>query len=581
MSNNMTNEMKSIIDGLAGLQEQVILMQSRLAAQYTVQTRRPGLLPTPARDPRPIADPVPERSNLSLEDWPYLPHPQNPHTRVRERRHRAERREWRNYNTKEKTLITNFVHITQINRAQHIWERVPPSLQHRLDMVEEILSPPLQDEEWHRKKKETFGNISKLLLQLTQEHLNNQKSKTLDELKSLSPSTEEEVHKAKEAARNRLRLKFGDKMAAEHITANLDEAANTVQRVNPAPTPQNQENEEHTNIQEPRGTRMGEQADRSTTPNNNDQAPGTPRVTPGNTNSPSPPAQGKHNRPPLSFTIATNNRFSALPVDPDVETEDEEQIQPTIRTKTTKKRNTGPSPTILQENKRRRVTDSEEEIDSSGDLFVEEVKRKKNSLAMYISLEPPKTGVKKETIHTNFKHATAKLTPRPDCQVLTIADSQLRPATKLPSDWNLQIFPGLNLEHATRLINNTHFNKYPNLDTIVLHVGTNNRKWRESTNNTEISKLAAALKRTDKNYLITGVSIPNTFNALERRTTEALNTELERKFSDRFIHPLDPTQVTISNSDSYRIHYDANTVDLICTKIYRNFHLVRHRQGQD
>lgn len=155
---------------------------------------------------------------------------------------------------------------------------------------------------------------------------------------------------------------------------------------------------------------------------------------------------------------------------------------------------------------------------------------------------------------------------------LVVADSNFRYANNLPHNCEVHVFPGLNLEQCGKLLQRSHLNKRTSLSTIITNVGINNRRCSPTTNNVDLGKLKTQLLNTGKEHFFNSVSIPDTLSQQEIENLLSLNHAATRKFEDKVIPPV--TKVKVMPTDKYKIHYDNDTIDMVCqniiTKVFRD-----------
>ena len=152
-----------------------------------------------------------------------------------------------------------------------------------------------------------------------------------------------------------------------------------------------------------------------------------------------------------------------------------------------------------------------------------------------------------------------------------VADSNFRYATKLPKNWEIHVFPGLNIERTTNIIKTANFEQNKELENIIIHCGINNRLRSPTSNNIDIGKLNTALLHTKKNIIFNGISIPSTLNINEKQVLTDLNDKAARCFQEKFIEPLSSNLVNVNPKDKFKIHYTKITVNKICNKISSHF----------
>lgn len=193
--------------------------------------------------------------------------------------------------------------------------------------------------------------------------------------------------------------------------------------------------------------------------------------------------------------------------------------------------------------------------------------RSDNTRRLSLSLQEPS----KPIIHDKTNKSVWRINPSNRTKTMVIADSNFRWATKLPSHWEIHVFPGMNLENATKLINNSNLDRQTTLRDIIISVGINNRNCAPVTVNCDMGKLYATLSKTGKNIYFNGVSIPQELNARETEALKDLNQKAHKRFQQRYIYPLDSHEVCVNPSDIHRIHYDAVTIGKICQNISAYF----------
>lgn len=160
-------------------------------------------------------------------------------------------------------------------------------------------------------------------------------------------------------------------------------------------------------------------------------------------------------------------------------------------------------------------------------------------------------------------------------KTLVVADSNLRNIRGLPRDTEVHIFPGANMDNTARIISKLENKR--NVDTIVVHVGINNRNQTWNNTQFDVNKLLSSLKRSQLNYKVIGVSIPPGLPAAEKEHLAQINTYVETRINEDstaggcYVKPLPSEQVSVSPTDKYRIHYDQGTLDKLSSKICELF----------
>lgn len=172
------------------------------------------------------------------------------------------------------------------------------------------------------------------------------------------------------------------------------------------------------------------------------------------------------------------------------------------------------------------------------------------------------------TVHDGPKHDW-RAEVRRNTEVLIIADSNMRTVSGLPSNWEVQVFPGASLGHASQIIRKLQ--EPVNIKSIVVSMGINSRDWTQDLIEKHISAIgsASSVKKIRCHFI--GVSIPSELKPSERSTLAFLNKKAQEKFKGDYIQPLNSSTVSVSPTDIYGIHYTQSTVDRIIEKIKNHF----------
>ena len=171
----------------------------------------------------------------------------------------------------------------------------------------------------------------------------------------------------------------------------------------------------------------------------------------------------------------------------------------------------------------------------------------------------------KPEVHENTWRRDWRVELRRPVTHLIIADSNFRHATNLPANCEIHVFPGLNLEQCWKLLQRSNLSTRSSLNCIIVSVGINNRACNKNNNNIDLGKLKSELNKTGKLYYFNLVSIPDTLSTQESENLIKLNHDAQRKFDHNAIASVSP--VGIMPMDKYKIHYDIETIDKICTNI--------------
>ena len=161
-----------------------------------------------------------------------------------------------------------------------------------------------------------------------------------------------------------------------------------------------------------------------------------------------------------------------------------------------------------------------------------------------------------------------KFEPGTGAEVVILADSNFRLSKTLPDNYEIHVYPGAKLTHATAMLKklqSANSRKYTNLKAIVLSIGINNRGFQRDTLQSENNKLMKAAEALPWRVFSMGVSVPNTLPREEQELMDHLNKHTLARRGGNFIPPLPGNKTKVSPSDSMGIHFDQvtqNEVDL-------------------
>ena len=186
------------------------------------------------------------------------------------------------------------------------------------------------------------------------------------------------------------------------------------------------------------------------------------------------------------------------------------------------------------------------------------------------SSQPTSKSVGKTIIHQNAPKNAWDISLKREVSVLILGDSNLRLARDLPTDWEVHVFPGCDLNNAAMILSKLQITK--DLKHIITCVGINNKSEPLSNVKLEINKLfngSNKFKGIQGHFL--GVGIPDSIQGVERQNLEGLNKLGSSKFSLNYIDPLPCRDINIIPNDKYKIHYDQFTVDSTIGLIRNHF----------
>ena len=473
------------------------------------------------------------------------------------------------------SLSKTLFQYVQIRRCTTMWHNLPKPIDKAADDLFSMIRLPMPDDQLNNKLQTAKNDLKSLLVTIAQEHALNNISETNKKLKNMD-TTDKEV--AKSVARTYLKKHFQRKLNQQETEQLLDEALEIVGQnliLNTAAPLNKKIQNEHVKDNPINGS-----------------------------------SQRNKNKRGFEFIkspITTMNRFNILSSEEEVEIEDleaREEIQNNssskVKSPEKKKMNTSKSPKPKQNNNTTTNNLNSEPSQSTSHQNTEsdcespepaeeptvstqetqpninntesdcEVININNSPTRDITrrFSLSQTSGCKPIIHdeTNWK-----LKLKAHTKTIVIADSNFRYATELPKEWEIHVFPGLNIEQTTNLIKMSKLQQNKNLQNIIIHSGINNRRRTTTSNNIDVGKLNATLLQTKKNVLFNAVSIPSTLSTKEQDVLTELNDKASRCFQEKFIQPLTTNQVSVSPKDKFKIHYTKATINKICNNISSHF----------
>jgi len=273
--------------------------------------------------------------------------------------------------------------------------------------------------------------------------------------------------------------------------------------------------------------------------------------------------------------VPVSNRFDVLN-DEAVETEGTAEIQTLVKTR---KITRAVSPTTINNNEiiENDKDDMDETWSMNSRLSIEsqpdpQMRRSQTSDSMsrscvdLVSLQR-KNSKENIIMHDGNKKLCWQLNIKKMPHTVIMADSNFRPARNIPGDWEVHVFPGANIAHATKMLDAT---KFPDsVKNVVVAVGINNKSGKfDMSTKPELDKLWTATKkwgpRIKMHFL--GISTSNQ-SPTTTENIKKINEFAKQHWERNFIPSLPENQVTISPSDPFRIHHDIETVDRVINSI--------------
>lgn len=152
---------------------------------------------------------------------------------------------------------------------------------------------------------------------------------------------------------------------------------------------------------------------------------------------------------------------------------------------------------------------------------------------------------------------------------IIIGDSNLQKVTRVPPNWQIESLPGAHLRHVTQALTRMTIPADRHIN-IILQAGINHRDKSVDDFATRLKYLMSELEGNQQVDRIFYAGITASSCLPEADNIKAINQcIIDIVGQENYILPLPPDQIQINSPDKHGIHYDANTADLICEKIYR------------
>ena len=442
-------------------------------------------------------------------------------------------------------LAKKIFQYTQIRRCGQAWEEIPKNLNKQIDEIFGIIKPPIPDDRLTGKLNLIRDHAKSEIVAAVNEHLASMDLAVTEDLKKLNPTDKQN---AAHVARSYVKKHFGQKIPQQTTEKWIQEALAIVGEY-----PQN-----------PSAIVTTESTKISSTPHNNKRL--------------------------HSVVVGTQNRFQVLTEYADEEVEDNQEEDATAEQKeqspgpSRKRANTNKTPEAGTPNQHRQDNPTSPRVTEealSGFRVPEATTGETTAeVGTRSGEEEEDTPSSQRRLSLPFINGTNKAQwrcePQQTTKTVIIADSNFRRATNLPEDWEVQVFPGMNLEQATMVVGNSHLSSHASLEAIIISVGINNRKCTAVSDNIELGKLYTALAKTGKSSFYLGISIPKEMPKGQVEALTDINLRASKKFGSKYIQPLSTKEVSVHPNDPYKIHYDQQTANAICDKITKHFLSAQH-----
>jgi len=271
--------------------------------------------------------------------------------------------------------------------------------------------------------------------------------------------------------------------------------------------------------------------------------------------------------PTVSPSVTVHNRFSALS---DIETSDNIVGTPRKRRTTRNVSSSQPLATeiVSQDTRRNTTTISMTSPPPQTDNMADN-NEDAESIVDILDLQTTQSEANK-LIHetTTVKQNWRLSSITPDAETIIIGDSNMRLAVDIKSGFELHVYPGCKLNHVEQLLRTSVLNS--SVKNILVAVGINNRGTQSQHVTSQLRNIVDICRLMNKPCHFLGVSSSGLSNK-DLQNIRSMNQSAHGILADRYIEPLESTDVKINPADRYRIHHEVVTVNKILNQIYEHF----------
>lgn len=459
-------------------------------------------------------------------------------------------------------LAKRLFQFVQLRRCCRIWTGLPKGVDYLIGEAYNNIAPPMPDESF-RAKLDSLRDTAKTDILLTvQQHLTKKEAEVQEALTQLDTHDKQ---RAAAVARSYAIKHFSQKISNEDlqywITEGLQLLGSNPRQ--PADNAQAQENQ-------------------PTTMSSNQESQAGWLI---------PTRTTKRGLDTILSPSITSNRFQGLEEE-DMDNSSAMQDQPNSEHQPTKKLDQRATPIrVAQTTEPINVTNNQQDDDVTSlkttypNPNLNPIPSGQRQIAASTSSAPnctnnstssePKTQLGLKPIVHDDKYKTNMrlgISIKESVKTVIIADSNFRTATELPSMWEVHVYPGIKLGQAARMIEcspNLHDNE--NLENILISIGMNNREavWQQVK--ADFDKVTSAISKTGKKCHFLGISIPPGIKPAEKVILRQLNELAKNKMGKLYIEELNDKEVSVSQSDIHKVHYDQATLQKILKHVIRHF----------
>ena len=469
---------------------------------------------------------------------------------------------------------------TQLRRHANNWKNLPGSVERRIDLLFDFLTPPIPTEELKTQLDSMKSSIKHEIKTVILTHINIQTDSNHNMLKQIT------LHEAdKDAARvlaeRVIRREYGRKTSSkllnEWLTADLSVVGQLHQTSSSTPpttsstiptTTPTSPTSDHTSTSTSDQTTTTTATSTSSSSNQTSIAPNVSDII---EEAPDRPQAGRKRRRISAYIeIPVSNRFNILTEEP-TETDEQVHSADTIQV----------SPTEIIDNNRNRttinnilnetVTDTDlddAETWSMTSTQCDQLLSSQPPISPNLSSNPPNQSCiqkKKQNIfiyESTFKTKWVfQVKHLPKTVLLTDSNFRLAQHIPIPDDWEIHVYPGCAFSHVARMLRLANIPSC--VENIVLAVGINHRNWKfDASVKPDWNKMLVQTRSLEPAVHFLGVSAVS-----PDETLKTINEEGRKHFGKKFIPALPENQVTISPTDHFKIHHDKATVEKIINSI--------------
>ena len=247
---------------------------------------------------------------------------------------------------------------------------------------------------------------------------------------------------------------------------------------------------------------------------------------------------------------------------------DVQRRHPDVRTMTDVVKQVNTNPIINKVSSEVRIDDTE--TDDEGSIIQSTPKRGRSDSTSTPNrptkkrgtprMRPPASSLK---VHHNKAQSKGnwKLIVGDKHKTVVLGDSNLRLCQDMPEDWQLDCYPGSNLKDVTKILG--EMKPSDNLETIILHVGINDRASMFTGGLPEdFLDMVNSIQERKIKIVATGIPYAH-LPEKERANVEHFNLLLKGLLKEDFIEALDKGKVKIKQQDPHKIHFTEATAALL------------------